>query len=319
MVSIQSLRGVAATMVVVLHVSASTKPFGWDDLTPLSAGVDLFFVISGFIMWVTTAAKPGITALRFYKDRIIRIVPLYWFLTMIALAFVTATPPHIAASLVFLPYPNKAGFSPVLIPGWTLLYEMFFYLLFGAAVWISPGRLVQRAALILSFLAALVIVGRLLKPDGVFGFYTDAIIAEFAFGISLGILFRLKPSAIHPLWTLGAALGVGMISLSFVTNMGPRIIASGVPATLIVAGAVFGFWPRLKLLEAVGNWSYSLYLSHWIVIIAIPTIPEVPGPGWVKALFVLTTCLLTSAFSYRFFEVPVTRWLKGWNKAASQV
>jgi exopolysaccharide production protein ExoZ len=282
-----------------------------DRLSPLEAGVDIFFVISGFIMWVTTAAKPAITAAHFYMDRVIRIVPLYWFLTVIALAIVTVTPAHLAASLLFIPYPTQAGFAPALLPGWTLMYEMFFYLLFGAAIKLSRGGLVRRAGLILSALAVLVLVGRFVRPQGIFAFYTNAVIAEFAFGIGLGILFQFRQTATHPFWALGTVLGTAMLALSFVTDMGPRIIAYGVPATLIVGGVVFGSWPRLRPLEALGNWSYSLYLSHWIVLlIVIPYLPAVPAPGWLKALFLLTTCLLASALLYRHFEEAVRRHLK---------
>ena len=116
------------------------------------AGVDIFFVISGFIMWVTTHDRPT-TPLRFMTNRIVRIVPLYWLITLAvaAMAFavpslfrgVVLTPEHVIKSLLFIPhyYPGMpTRVWPLLLPGWTLNYEMVFYLVFAIAL-LLPRRL----------------------------------------------------------------------------------------------------------------------------------------------------------------------------------
>ena len=141
LLSIQYLRAVAALMVVFHHI-INAKPWLFNPLEnypSLATGVDIFFVISGFIMYVAARNE---APLEFLKKRIIRIVPLYWVAT---LAFVivktklhifSLTPEdwlHIAKSLAFIPHhdpTNPGKIWPYLIQGWTLNYEMFFYLIF---------------------------------------------------------------------------------------------------------------------------------------------------------------------------------------------
>jgi len=91
-ISIQYLRGCAALMVVFHHLGLQLRRVGYEGYWPsfLSSGVDLFFVISGFIMWITT--KRGITTLAFFRRRVIRIVPLYWLLTTFVLVILNAFP-----------------------------------------------------------------------------------------------------------------------------------------------------------------------------------------------------------------------------------
>src|SRR5215470_5579719 len=91
-VSIQYLRGCAALMIVLFHLELQLRRLGYQGYWPhfLDTGVDIFFVISGFIMWITTAK--GMTTLEFYRRRILRIVPLYWFLTSLVLATLIAYP-----------------------------------------------------------------------------------------------------------------------------------------------------------------------------------------------------------------------------------
>jgi exopolysaccharide production protein ExoZ len=137
--TIQHLRAIAALGVVFYHASSQVNGGHSDYVRMGAAGVDLFFVISGFIMWVTAIARdepPG----RFALKRLIRIVPLYWLITTAVLLLVLAKPDlmrsaslnltHIASSYGFIawPHPRSAHrFWPLVIPGWTLNYEMLFY------------------------------------------------------------------------------------------------------------------------------------------------------------------------------------------------
>src|SRR5829696_2873445 len=153
--SIQYLRGVAALMVVYTHASVQTQRYADVEL-PFSAhgaaGVDIFFVISGFIMWMTTIGDtPTSKPLPFISRRISRIVPLYWVLTTgivivglvrpDLLSSTVITVWHVLASFFFIPYPHPAdngSLVPVLIPGWTLNYEMFFYAIFACSLTVKP-------------------------------------------------------------------------------------------------------------------------------------------------------------------------------------
>jgi exopolysaccharide production protein ExoZ len=141
--SLQILRAVAATSVVYFHIGRSPlAPIPSPIAVFGSFGVDIFFVISGFVMAMVVAN--GHSARSFAIGRLTRIVPLYWILTtcLLLLAAVkpdlliatTANLPNYLKSLFFIPYFKENGsLTPMLAVGWTLNYEMFFYL----CIWIS--------------------------------------------------------------------------------------------------------------------------------------------------------------------------------------
>ncbi len=166
-----------------------------------TVGVDLFFVISGFIMWTTTeTSRRG--PVRFWLARIVRIVPLYWIFTTLYVAAALITPEsfyvvhleaaHIVKSYLFVPatHPNLGLIAPVYTLGWTLNYEMFFYLLFGFCLFVPSPRL--RFALLASAFLLLVAGGLLAQPQGAIArTYTDPIMLEFLAGVMLAILAPL--------------------------------------------------------------------------------------------------------------------------------
>src|SRR5215831_4540480 len=140
---LQYVRGIAAMMVVYHHTGFQIFKAGGHVGLPLwqlgAAGVDLFFVTSGFIMWVTTQ-DAHVTPAEFCYRRIVRVAPLYWLATLFLLGVSLAAPQllgttkfdpgHAMESLLFVPveHPIFAGEAlPFIIQGWTLNYEMFFY------------------------------------------------------------------------------------------------------------------------------------------------------------------------------------------------
>ncbi len=178
-VSLQYLRGVAAMMIVFCHA--------FDQLPWLKAlapnvglsGVDLFFVISGFIMvFVTTNAASS--AWEFFRMRIIRIVPLYWLFNFATAALILTLPqlfqtsvftlPHFILSLFFIPHLSPAvppSISPFILLGWTLNYEMFFYAIFALAMAMSVARRVPLTMAVLVALTALGALSLLRREPGV--------------------------------------------------------------------------------------------------------------------------------------------------------
>ena len=198
--SVQYLRGCAALMIVFVHLGLQLKRVSYEGQWPyfLSAGVDIFFVISGFIMWITTAK--GMTTLEFFRRRFVRIVPLYWLLTSVVLASMSAFPDavqsgridgwHVLGSYLFVPvvHPSLGIMQPLLIPGWTLNYEMFFYVIFGfALIFPIASRLVAVSTIL--FVLALFPLLVEVPPLTAVGFYTYSIILEFAFEMTLGWLY----------------------------------------------------------------------------------------------------------------------------------
>jgi exopolysaccharide production protein ExoZ len=152
--SIQVLRGVAAVMVVLFHVLGFQIG---------SAGVDIFFVISGFIMFHTNREVFGHAgaAILFLKRRILRVAPLYWLCTAFALWPKTELK-TLAASVLFVPVRSGDGsIHTVLAPGWTLNFEMFFYIVFAAGL-VLPRKYGLPA--IVATLSGLILLGLATKP-----------------------------------------------------------------------------------------------------------------------------------------------------------
>ena len=146
--SIQVLRAAAALAVLFAHLWPALAQFGNENIIPNftfgAAGVDLFFVISGFIMVYTSERLfgqrdgPG----RFLTRRLIRIVPMYWALTTLVVVawYGVKLPDHttwtnVVGSYLFIPTLKPGGgTAPVLGVGWTLNYEMLFYFLFAITI-----------------------------------------------------------------------------------------------------------------------------------------------------------------------------------------
>ena len=323
-VAVQMLRGIAATMVLFVHIDIQLDRLHYGVLGTgwLSCGVDIFFVISGFIMWTSVERRGGMSGSAFLKNRLIRIVPLYWFVTTIVL-LVGLTMPHVmattkielghvAASYLFLParHPVTGVFWPLLIPGWSLNYEMLFYVIFASARVLAPASRAFRFWLIAGLLSAIVLIADLTKSRvDVMNFYASPMIFEFVAGILLGIIWRRRVVRRSPLW-LTVLLG-GFFFLWPGLGLGTAGTMAG--ATLIVAGAVF--LPPLphNPLSSLGDASYSLYLTHAITLRALAFLwgGVAPFAGW--RVFVVTgvaAAILVAFLMYRFFEVPVTARLK---------
>lgn len=275
-VTIQYLRAVAASLVVLHHAMAVPELITYYPQPYGQYGVDLFFVISGYIMWTTTAV--GGRPLAFWVARIVRIVPIYWIYTtlFIAIAFgmpkalfnAAVDPVHILKSYFFIPaeHPRLGIIQPIYTLGWTLNYEMFFYFVFGCCL-VIPHHLFRFAAVV-GVLLLLVSVGWSLPLQGpIVTTYTNLILLEFAAGVVLALtLSRLQSIAPVIGWGLFAAANVWLLAVYAGETLPDRILAHGVPATAMVAGALIlepvarARPSRLGLL--LGDASYSIYLAH---------------------------------------------------------
>ena len=312
--SIQYLRGFAAFAVVCFHISEQfSGPFAVG-----AAGVDLFFVISGFIMWVTTVDRP-VDPQRFMWRRIVRIVPLYWIVTVLtALAIFVKpqflfghvlSPANFVGSLLFLPIMQDGSLHPVVIQGWTLCYEMMFYVIFALALLLGER---QRFAALIGVLTVMVALNLLLLRGYPF---TSPLMLEFAAGIVVG---RLWVEDIRLQLVLALSLVVGGFLLLMTTQMldpeMPRVLRWGIPATLIVAGAVFAERARpfspMALFTFFGNASYSIYIWHVLVVVVVTGIMLRLGvpPSWQPALIAFVSIAL-SAMLYLAIEKPLTGFL----------
>ena len=209
---LQGLRAIAAWLVVADHavldmthgdLSNPATAFAWAMGT---IGVDVFFVISGFIMvhisW-GNFGQPGAAA-DFLRKRIVRIVPLYWLATLAAFAFHKVSATHganagfseLLRSALFIPYRDEdGGWTPILPQGWTLDYEMFFYAIFAATIAFS-----RRVAVALTVGALLIAtVAGSFFPPGVLAHLGSPIVLWFVLGIGLAVLWRLQGFE-EPIW-----------------------------------------------------------------------------------------------------------------------
>lgn len=324
---IQSLRAFAALLVVWVH---AREQFGWlPGIVPSffgAYGVDLFFVISGFIMVVSTHGK-RMSPTAFWARRLVRIVPLYWMSTLFLLTVAFAAPqlvktvtihwPHVIGSLFFIPVgsPSLHGkMFPLLVPGWSLNYEMAFYLLFGLALLLPPRRRTTAMAIVL---VSASVYWWLVRPDGITGFYFNPIILTFAMGMFIGELHlrdALPASAIRCAGLLLMALA--LLTVTVIVPPPHRVLSAGLPAAVLVMAVLSAStlvrWP--SLLVKLGDASYSLYLSHVFVLAALraATAPLMKHEGhallgWAFMLLAVTASIVAGHVLYRLIEAPTTR------------
>lgn len=312
--------------MVYFHLQAVSDPAGLPHFG--GTGVDLFFVISGFIMVRTTMNRPT-TSGQFLKARLVRIAPLYWLLTAATFAAAvvlptifkstSSNPRHLLLSLLFVPFSKAGGFpQPVLFVGWTLNLEMFFYVLFAAGLRLRPYAL-GVGAVIVAIIA--VGFGRLFFPahPGPWDFYCRPLLVEFAMGMAIGLFVPRKSLRLSAEAKAIAAV-LAMLSLALVV-VAP-IVAPGVdsvwtagfPSAGAVAALVIleeaGWVLTSRLAVTVGNASYSVYLSHPYVTEACTRLQNYLKPDGVVSL-ILVLCGFTAAVFggwtvYRFIESPIT-------------
>ncbi|MDE3103897.1 MAG: acyltransferase [Acidobacteriota bacterium] len=357
---VQALRGVAAALVVLFHATQIWSKHASRGLNSLSwvrgaAGVDVFFVISGFVMLVSWTGKQSARpALEFLERRLVRIVPLYWAMTTVALLVLLGlagsngtadhprlTPLYVTASYLFIPVRDSLGEnSPVLPVGWTLCYEMFFYALFALALALRKD-VVRVLAPIMVTLALLSVLRHPWWPA--ITLLASPLLLEFLAGVLLGQAIvqgrRLAPGLA---WALLAA---GSLAVLVLPAYGPpmlRLLGWGLPAIALVSGAVMlepQLAPRIpRWAILLGDSSYSLYLVHlpvlWMLEPALVRSGLLPAGVLVNhvaaasahyrvhQLSVIALCVVcgmgVSLAVYHWVEQPVNQWLRGWLRTRHQ-
>ena len=333
--SVQVLRALAAICVVVVHSGSEKVTLlggeGWPGKNFLlgAASVDLFFIISGFVMVYSSESMFGRPEgpRRFYLRRLLRVVPLYWTFTTALILYIYAahgaklweiySPMSLIASFLFWPYPRLDGLAfPVHLLGWTLIYEMFFYTLFAVGVWL-PRRAVV-AVMCVGF-TALVVYGRYHALPLPFSYWANLIIIDFCYGMIIALIyregFRLSPAAA---WALGIAACVGYAAAA-VPEGEWRILFWGLPGSALFAACVLSTktWhpgPVGRFFALLGDASYSLYLLHPLIF---PVVRWTVGPffigtnlGWLYSLIGCVAAVGASIVCYLVYEHPITRTLQ---------
>lgn len=331
LINIQCLRAVAALMVVWLHAKEQIPGMNTYFRSGFgAAGVDLFFVISGLIMVVSTANKDA-TPIQFFVRRLQRIAPLYWLATTLLVLVALVAPqlqrsttlywPHVVASYLFIPMesPWFQGYMwPVLVPGWTLNYEMAFYAIFAVSLFF-------RSALRLPFLAVVIagvaLSGLVFDVAGVASFYSNDVMLTFVLGALIGKLvvrssFKTNVSAGAVCLLLAPLTWIALEALAIPS----RFLNAGIPAALVVLG--FCYLPTIRSrvtqwMVSVGDASYSVYLTHIFTLailriavkaLGIPVMTEVHY--WLFMFGSLLACSLAGLCSYRVVEQPIAKFFR---------
>lgn len=254
--------------------------------------------------------------------RLLRIAPPYWLFTTLMVATVwlfgdhlrntSLSPAIVVTSYAFVPWPRADGsLHPLLSQGWTLNYEVFFYLAFAAALPLRRGLLWLSAAF-----AALVMLHALV-PDlwSMLAFWTQPVIIEFIAGIGLGLLF-LRGTRL-PWWGSAALAATAIALLLAVVGLGDSIpfirpISFGIPALMLCASLALApesahlpAWRRW--LVAGGDASYTLYLSHTFTLnAALIAWQGVGGTSpWLGLALALVSALAAALLIYRWVERPM--------------
>ena len=324
--SIQFLRFVAAASVVIYHAHAGLAT-GLVEATSAEAaywlrfgavGVHVFFVISGYIMYLTNFARPvPFSTQRFLARRLIRVYPTYWSfvaLYLAAEALLGTLPDLDGARLTGMLALAPDDAPRVIGPAWTLSYEIFFYLVFGLVM--RLGERLGPIVLTLLFLAAIGI-GRVLHPSTMAGFVaTNPLLLEFVAGVWIA---RLTGRGRAPGWlgwvAVAAAVAGYAAGLAWGYDRLPSAIAWGVPSALLIAGAVVlertapeNGGGILRRLSRLGDSSFSLYLCHILLVTLVATALRALGlapPLLFLVPIVTIGCIVIAACFYRWVERPM--------------
>lgn len=302
-----------------------------------AAGVDLFFVISGFIMYHVSRSAFGVpgAAGRFLLRRAIRIVPPYWIFSVAMLGAITLLPAqvnqsgidplHALLSFLFVPWLNPQGEPfPVLILGWTLNFEVFFYAVFALGLLLPPG---QGLGLLFGVILGASVAGGALGVEAMpWSVWCSPISLEFLMGVALA---RAHAQGIRLTATAGISmLGCGLLLLYLGGKQAPaevywqaRWLYMGLPAALVCASVVLwrdGQATTLlptrtpALLRWGGDASYALYLSHPFSLGLTRWVASGNGlvDGWSLLVLGLAMSLAVAAAFHFGVEKPTTAWLR---------
>ncbi|GHE39751.1 acyltransferase family protein [Sphingobacterium griseoflavum] len=336
--SLQIIRAVAAILVVICHIWND----GWlgAEIVALGGyGVDLFFILSGFIMCLTVklnSKSKSANAFYFLSKRIVRIFPIYIICAVPLLLFnIKAEGPKdmffYVGNFFLLPSFNaNLDYRLVLGPGWTLVYEMIFYYIFSLLMLLTLSK---RSLLqfIIGSMLCIVSIYRLFNLQGPQGGWVnisyilgDTLLINFVLGIVCFYIYEALKGKVK------IKISYGLIFLLIMTVFAaylysekglPRLIAYGLPAFFSVSFLTLTNHislenKGLKSLVAIGNASYSIYLTHYYFAFFKPKFvsrSQYFNMDFTMFLNLLDILLVLSAVGggmlfYRWVEQPIIKY-----------
>jgi exopolysaccharide production protein ExoZ len=337
-IGIQILRGIAATLVVLHHsleeslaVSPHILP-NW-VISFGASGVDIFFVISGFIIYSVTYGQQSRTqesAISFLIKRFIRIFPLYWICLFVTLAlwgsgvFYRNLPVDgniFTCSLFLLPCDKL-----IVYVSWTLVYELYFYYLFAITLWFRNARASILATTLI--IVSGIFVGQILPEGALKHFLTNPIALEFCFGLIISYFIHspiFRGDWLRYVWLPGfvlIALAAILMENPHDRTNGPanavRFLVWGLPAVLVTLSFIkarFASAAVNRILVPVGNASYSIYLTHPMTMIVFAFLMKHNVLKATHIPFVLPLVIVIAVavglLAHYMVERPILSWLRG--------
>jgi exopolysaccharide production protein ExoZ len=335
--NIQALRGIAVISVVIIHLIMMEQKYGGAQ-TILSGtlkfrffGVDLFFIMSGFLMVTITRGKfrDPVQALRFFYGRISRIYPIYWIFTTLVLIVFLVHPGwvnnyqgnqvNILSSFLLIPESTL----PLIIVAWTLVHEMYFYIMFTLIIFLFPEKYLRHTifiwgsiVLVLNLTAGPVnpyikVISHPLTFEFIAGCFLAYIYHNSDVKISKKILF--PGAAASVIVSLAGYYVYQIVTGEIELPSWWRLLIFGFPAFVTVFCMIYAEKDGFKIhniFYTIGNASYSIYLTHIMTLSAFGRLWSVFASEGIADNFVmlpLTFILVIYAgmMSFKYIERPL--------------
>ena len=324
-ISIHWLRGLSAIFVLYYHVLHKMNSiYGWDFYKFGAIGVDIFFIISGFVI-SSSFYKNRTSAVKFLENRFFRVIPIYWFLTTCALIVYLIRPDlvnrssnvgtSVLSSYTLIP----DGGVMLLSVAWTLTYEMYFYTIFALSIFVSGVFLKRNQERIISvLLISLIFVCANLFDVG--NTFSNPIVFEFIFGVVVFEILGKNKYFINKVvsaFLLVLAL-LTYVAFNFYFEINNRLWYFGIPALLLFVSFLSlesllerGESLIAKILNIIGDASYSIYLSHLFIIAAVMLfMDKFVSSSAVAFSICMIFCIYGGCVCHYLIEVPLTKKIK---------
>ena len=334
--SLQILRGLAAWMIFFHHYMQIFYRFKYESDLGLfftqyaSLGIDVFFVLSGFVMYLSVR-KNNNSGVEFFLKRFFRVAPLYWFYTLLIAICIFFIPEikiltdynaeTLFASLFFIPIENPSPYLlafPLLSVGWTLNFEMMFYLILSISIMLS-----RKWGLIICF--AIILVFPVCYPSNILfsEVLTSTLLYEFISGFVVAFLieksylisFFRQPMIRLFLVASTLILSIYCLSVFEIHIFFVKLLGAGL---MVFSAALFDMYLNkdnklVKFLVSLGDFSYSTYLAHTFVLMFYM---HYVG-SWISPIndiiILSVTLYFMSKYSYRLIEknayIDRVKWL----------
>lgn len=345
LIGVQGLRGLAVLLVILVHLHHTEERFvsgaawlgAWNSLG--IAGVDIFLVVSGFVLTYLALGRFGDAqhVKAYVYARVTRLYPMYMLLTLLLVPVYLAAPElfntteghrvNMWRSVFLVPDVHL----PLIPVAWTLHHELYFYIVLTVMLMFAERHLPVLIFAWAAVTTALVVWG-LTVPRAQQGAFErvlfNPINFEFILGMSAAWSFRRRRAAraaapavavLALLWVMvGVALWVGLTGEWWVSDFW-RVWVYGVPATLliwsIVAMELDRGWVFMRPLAWIGDGAYSIYLTHLMVLVVLGRAWQELGlqGNWQNPVFLALSIAVALYFGYTLFlrvEAPILRWLR---------